>query len=96
MLAIPDFAWRDLAVLALILWLFYRYAWAALGTTLIVLGLITLVLLPADLYLSLLPLGLTGAGFGVLVHNYQQRQATLRRQAHMPRTYTRPHDEFHT
>lgn len=96
MLPIPDFAWRDLVVPALFLWLLYRYPLLTLATTLIMLGLTALVLLPADLYLCLLPLGLIGAGIGVLMHYYQQRQARLDRQARTPRTYTRPHDEFRT
>ena len=96
MLPVPDFAWRDVALFALFLWLLYRYTTLTLAIALIVLGLIALALLPVDLWFSLPPLGLIGAGLGVLAHFCQQRQATLRREACRPRSYTRPHDEFRT
>lgn len=96
MLPVPDFAWRELAVLALFLWLLYRYTWMTLATTLIAAGLAALTMLPADIYLSLLPLGAIGAGIGLLAHHLQQRRAARLRQTRTPRSYTRPHDEFHT
>lgn len=96
MLPIPDFVWHNLVLFALFLWLLYRYPWLTLATTLVVLGLAALLLLPAGIYLSLLPLGLIGIGLGILAHDCQQRQTRLHRQTRTPRTYTRPHDEFRT
>ncbi|MBZ6386150.1 MULTISPECIES: hypothetical protein [Pantoea] len=96
MLPVPDFAWRELAVLALFLWLLYRYTWLTLAATLIVVGLAALVLLPVDLYFSLPSLGAIGAGIGLLAHYFQQRRAARQRQMSTPRGYTQPHDEFNT
>jgi hypothetical protein len=96
MLLVPDFSWRELALLALFLLLLYRYTSLTLAIALMALGLLALALLPADLVPSLLSLGTIGVGLGVLAHHCQQRQATLRRQARRPRSYTRPHDEFRT
>lgn len=92
---VTDFAWRELAVLALFLWLLYRYTTLTLAVTLIAVGLAALILLPVDLTFGLLSLAAIGAGLGLLVHRLQQRRTAQQRQTRAPRSYTRPHDEFH-
>ncbi|MBU5376975.1 MAG: hypothetical protein E6559_16595 [Pantoea sp.] len=92
---VTDFAWRELVVLALFLWLLYRYTTLTLATTLIAAGLAMLILLPADLVPGLLSLAAIGAGLGLVAHCLQQRRTAQRRQTRAPRSYIRPHDEFH-
>lgn len=96
MLPFSDVAWSELAMLALLVWLFYRYTWLTLAATLMLLGLAALAMLPVDLYFTLPSLVLIGAGLGMLVHGCQQRQATQRRAARTPRTYQPPQSEFRT
>jgi len=96
MQSVNDFAWRELAVLALFLWLLYRYTTLTLATALIAVGLAALIVLPVDLTSGLLSLAAIGAGLGLLAHYIQQRQTAQQRQTHAPRSYTQPHDEFHT
>lgn len=93
---VTDFAWRELAFLALFLWLLYRYTTLTLATTLIAVGLAALIVLPVDLTSGLLSLAAIGAGLGLLAYYIQQRQTAQLRQTRAPRSYTRPHDEFHT
>ncbi|MDE1185327.1 MAG: hypothetical protein PW844_02420 [Pantoea sp.] len=90
-----DLNLRDVVIFALLVWLFIRYTWVMSALTLIVGGIALLVILPADLYYSLIPLALIGFGLGMLIHHYQLRQLTLRREARTPRTYTKTGDGFH-
>ena len=89
---VTDFAWRELAALALFLWLLYRYTTLTLAVTLIAVGLATLILLPVDLTFGLLSLAAIGAGLGLLAHRLQQRRTAQQRQTRAPRSYTRPQD----
>ena len=57
---VTDFAWRELAALALFLWLLYRYTTLTLAVTLIAVGLAALILLPVDLTFGLLSLAAIG------------------------------------
>ncbi|MCG7364876.1 hypothetical protein MHZ90_01730 [Pantoea sp. ACRSH] len=93
---VTDFAWRELAVLALFLWLLYRYTWLTLSVTLMAIGIAALIVLPVDLTFSLGSLAAIGTGLGLLAHQLQQQRAARQRQTRAPRSYTRPHDEFHT
>jgi len=63
MQSVNDFAWRELAVLALFLWLLYRYTTLTLATALIAVGLAALIVLPVDLTSGLLSLAAIGAGW---------------------------------
>ncbi|ERK18371.1 hypothetical protein L579_1695 [Pantoea sp. AS-PWVM4] len=90
-----DFNLRDVVIFALLVWLFIRYSWVMSALTLLVAGIALLILLPVDIYYCLLPLALMGLGLGMLIHHYQLRQLTLRREAKTPRTYTKPRDELH-
>jgi len=93
---VTDLTWRELAALAIFLWLLYRYTTLTLAGTLIVAGLAALIVLPVDLTFGLLSLAAIGAGLGLLAHALQLRRTALQAQARAPRSYTRPHDEFHT
>jgi uncharacterized membrane protein YwaF len=90
-----DLNLRDVVIFAVLVWLFIRYTWVMSALTLMVSGIALLVILPADLYYSLFPLALIGFGLGMLIHHYQLRQLTLRREARTPRTYTKARDELH-
>ncbi|KGT93814.1 hypothetical protein NH00_02215 [Enterobacter cancerogenus] len=90
-----DLNLRDVVIFAILVWLFLRYTWVMSALTLILGGAVLLVLLPIDIYYSLLPLALLGVGLGMLLHHYQQRQLTLKREARTPRTYTKKQDELH-
>lgn len=90
-----DFNLRDVVIFALLVWLFIRYTWVMSALTLLVAGIALLIILPADIYYSLLPLALMGLGLGMLIHHYQLRQLALRREARTPRTYTKARDELH-
>jgi len=92
---VTDFAWRELAVLALFLWLLYRYTTLTVAAMLIAVGLAALILLPVDLTFGLLSLAAIGVGLGLLAHYIQQRRTAQQRQTRVPRSYTRPHEEFH-
>lgn len=96
MLPVPDFAWRELIVTALFLWLLCRYTLMTLAATLVTLGLMMLAMLPAGLPFCLLPLGLIGAGIGLLLYHYQVHSERFYRRARTPQTYRRPQDEFHS
>ncbi|MEB5970646.1 hypothetical protein ACWXWB_07020 [Pantoea dispersa] len=90
-----DLNLRDIVMLALLVWLFVRYTWVMAALTLIGGGIALLILLPLDIYYTLMPLALLGVGLGMLLHHYQQRQLRLKREARTPRSYTSKQDEFH-
>ncbi|WP_234472861.1 hypothetical protein [Pantoea sp. S61] len=90
-----DLNLRDVVIFAILVWLFLRYTWVMSALTFMLGGAVLLVLLPIDIYYSLLPLALLGVGLGMLLHHYQQRQLTLKREARTPRTYTKKQDEMH-
>ncbi|AIR86935.1 hypothetical protein LH22_16215 [Pantoea rwandensis] len=90
-----DLNLRDVVIFAILAWLFLRYTWVMSALTFMLGGAVLLVLLPIDIYYSLLPLALLGVGLGMLLHHYQQRQLTLKREARTPRTYTKKQDELH-
>lgn len=90
-----DLNLREIVIFALLLWLFVRYTWVMAALTLIVAAIALLVLLPLDIYYTLVPLALLGVGLGMLLHHYQQRQLLLKREARTPRSYTSKQDEFH-
>lgn len=90
-----DFNLRDVVIFAILVWLFIRYTWVMAALSLMLGGAALLVLLPLDIYDSLLPLALLGIGLGMLLHHYQQRQLALKREARTPRTYTKKQDELH-
>jgi len=90
-----DLNLRDVVIFAILVWLFLRYTWVMSALTFMLGGAVLLVLLPIDIYYSLLPLALLGVGLGMLLHHYQQRQLTLKREARTPRTYTKKQDELH-
>ncbi|MGK3115859.1 hypothetical protein [Candidatus Pantoea formicae] len=90
-----DLNLRDIVIFAILVWLFIRYTWVMSALTIMLAGAALLVLLPLDIYYSLLPLALLGLGLGMLFHHYQQRQLTLKREARTPRTYTKKQDELH-
>jgi hypothetical protein len=90
-----DLNLRDIVIFAILVWLFIRYTWVMSSLTLMLGGAVLLVLLPLDIYYSLLPLALLGVGLGMQFHYYQQRQLTLKREARTPRTYTKKQDELH-
>ncbi|WP_262263990.1 hypothetical protein [Pantoea dispersa] len=90
-----DLNLRDIVMLALLVWLFVRYTWVMAALTLICGGIALLILLPLDIYYTLMPLALLGVGLGMLLHHYQQRQLRLKREARTPRSYTSKQDEFH-
>ncbi|XXN64363.1 hypothetical protein ACRQ84_02050 [Enterobacter ludwigii] len=85
---------RDVVIFALLVWLFIRYTWVMSALSIVLSGVALLVLLPIDIYYSLLPLALIGLGLGMLLHHYQQRQLALKREARTPRTYTQKQDEL--
>ncbi|MEG3112688.1 hypothetical protein SC127_18335 [Pantoea sp. T14] len=87
-----DFGFREAVILAIFAWLYYRHTWVMIAVTLMALGLVIIMILPADLYYSLPPLALSGFGLGMLFYHYQLRQITLRREAKTPRTYHRKQD----
>lgn len=89
-----DLNLRDVVIFAILVWLFIRYTWVMSALTIMLGGAALLVLLPLDIYYSLLPLALLGLGLGMLLHHYQQRQLALKREARTPRTYTKKQDEF--
>ncbi|BAN95672.1 hypothetical protein E05_09060 [Plautia stali symbiont] len=68
-----DLNLHEIVILALRLWLFVRYTWVMAALTLIVGAIALLVLLPLDIYYTLVPLALLGVGLGMLLHHYQQR-----------------------
>ena len=78
---VTGFTWHELAVFALFLWLLYRHTSPTLAATLMAVGLVSLAAI--------------GAGLGLLAHHLQQRRAVQQRLRRTPRSYTRPHDEFH-
>jgi hypothetical protein len=90
-----DLNLRDVVIFVMLVWLFIRYTWVMSSLTMLLSGVALLVLLPIDIYYSLLPLALIGLGLGMLLHHYQQRQLALKRQARTPRTYTNKQDELH-
>lgn len=90
-----DLNLRDVVIFAILVWLFIRYTWVMSALTIMFGGAALLVLLPIDIYYSLLPLALIGLGLGMLFHHYQQRLLTLKREARTPRTYTKKQDELH-
>lgn len=79
----------DLIILFCTVWLSRRYPLTMLALALITLGLMTLYFTPLDIYLSVLPLALTGCGCGILLFQYQQHCEKSRSDAHSPRTYSR-------
>jgi hypothetical protein len=85
---------RDVVIFALLVWLFIRYTWVMSALTIMVGGAALLVLLPIDIYFSLLPLALIGLGLGMLFHHYQQRRLALKREARTPRVYSKKQDEL--
>ena len=87
-----DLNLRDIVVIAILLWLFIRYTWVMSSLTIMLAGAALLLLLPLDIYFSLLPLALLGLGLGMLIHHFQQRRLALQREA---RTYTQKQNEFH-
>ena len=91
-----DFEFRDGVILAILIWLYFRNTWVMISLTLMVFGGIALMVFPADLYYSLIPLALTGFGLGMLFHYYQQRQYALHHEAKTPRTYTRKRNNSDT
>lgn len=92
---VTGFTWHELAVFALFLWFLYRHTSPTLAATLMAVGLGALIALPVDLLSDLLSLAAIGAGLGLLAHHLQQRRAVQQRLRRTPRSYTRPHDEFH-
>ena len=90
-----DLNLRDVVIFAILVWLFIRYTWVMSALTIMLAGGALLLLLPVDIYYSLVPLALLGLGLGMLLHYYQQRQITLKREARTPRTYTKKQDELH-
>ncbi len=90
-----DLNLRDIVVFAIVVWLFIRYTWVMSALSVMLAGVALLVILPIDIYFSLLPLALLGLGLGMLIHHYQQRLLALQREARTPRTYTKKQDEFH-
>ena len=67
-----DLNLRDIVIFAILVWLFMRYTWVMSALTIMLAGAALLVLLPLDIYYSLLPLALLGLGLGMLFHHYQQ------------------------
>ena len=58
-----DLNLREIVIFALLLWLFVRYTWVMAALTLIVAAIALLVLLPLDIYYTLVPLALLGVGW---------------------------------
>ncbi len=90
-----DLNLRDIVMIAILVWLFIRYTWVMSALAMLASGAALLLLLPLDIYYSLLPLALLGVGLGMLMHHQQQRRLALQREARTPRTYTQKQDEFH-
>jgi len=64
----------DALMLALLLWLFIRAPWIMSALALLCVGGTLLILLPLDIYYSMLPLPLLGLGLGMLFHTLYQRR----------------------
>ncbi|MBA0037677.1 hypothetical protein HS962_15860 [Pantoea sp. BIGb0393] len=89
-----DLNLRDVVICAMLVWLFIRYTWVMSSLSIMLAGAALLVLLPTDIYFSLLPLALIGVGLGMLIHHHQQCRLALQREARTPRTYTKKQDEL--